>query len=154
MSTVQKCYMLHVSSYINSCLTCFRCNWPTDDDAERRNVLPNIVFCDQRSILECLTVSVSVNVPMCERESYAVAKVSIFQLTTAVSNHSTASSVHIRPLKVPYSKKFSSAKNFVKSDRQAVRQEFIFVKRRIARFVFGRSVRFLSFVENLVRNLI
>ena len=28
-----------------------------DDDAERRNVLPNIVFCDQRSILECLTVS-------------------------------------------------------------------------------------------------
>ena len=29
-----------------------------------------------------------------------------------------------------YSKKFSSAKNFVKSDRQAVRQEFIFVKRR------------------------
>ena len=28
----------------------------------------------------------------------------------------------------------------IKSDRQAVRQEFIFVK-RIARFVFGRSVR-------------
>ena len=41
-----------------------------------------------------------------------------------------------------YSKKFSSAKNFVKSDHQAVRQEFIFVK-RIARFVFGRSVRLL-----------
>ena len=67
-----------------------------------------------------------------------------------------------------YSKKFSSAKNFVKSDHQAVRQEFIFVKRRIARFVFGRSVRLLivylhihdyfwshncCFVENLVRNL-
>ena len=29
-----------------------------------------------------------------------------------------------------YSKKFSSAKSFVKSDRPAVRQEFIFVKRR------------------------
>ena len=29
-----------------------------------------------------------------------------------------------------YSKKFSSAKNFVKSDRRAVHQEFIFVKRR------------------------
>ena len=45
---------------------------------------------------------VYVNVPMCEREIYAVAKVSIFQLTTAVSNHSTALtlSVHIRPLKV------------------------------------------------------
>ena len=42
-----------------------------------------------------------------------------------------------------YSKKFSSAKNFVKSDRQAVRQEFIFVTRRVARFVFGRSVRLL-----------
>ena len=39
--------------------------------------------------------------------------------------------------------KISSAKNFVKSYRQAVRQEFIFVKRRIARFVFGRSVRLL-----------
>ena len=45
--------------------------------------------------------------------------------------------------KLLYSKKFSSAKNFVKSDRQAVRQEFIFVKRRITRFVFGRSVRLL-----------
>ena len=43
---------------------------------------------------------------------------------------------------VLYSKKFSSAKNFVRSDRQAVRQEFIFVK-RIARFVFGRSVPLL-----------
>ena len=42
-----------------------------------------------------------------------------------------------------YSKKISSAKNFVNSDRQAVRQEFIFVKRRIARFVFGRSNRLL-----------
>ena len=30
---------------------------------------------------------------------------------------------------VLYSRKFSSAKNFVKSDRRAVRQEFIFVKR-------------------------
>ena len=40
-----------------SCLTCFRCNWPTDDEAERRNVLLNIIFCDQRSVLECLTVS-------------------------------------------------------------------------------------------------
>ena len=67
------------------------------------------------------------------------------------------------------SKKFSSAKNFVKSDRQAVSQEFFFVKRRVARFVFGRSVRLLivylhihdyfwshtcRFEENLVRNLI
>ena len=52
--------------------------------------------------------------------------------------------VHRRlKIKVLYSKKFSSAKNFVKSDRQAVRQEFIFVKRRVARFVFGRSVRLL-----------
>ena len=42
-----------------------------------------------------------------------------------------------------YSKKFSSAKNFVKCDRQAVRQESIFVKRRVTRFVFGRSVRLL-----------
>ena len=33
-----------------------------------------------------------------------------------------------------YNRKFSSAKNFVKNDRQAVRQEFIFVKRRS----FGR----------------
>ena len=32
-------------------------NWPTDDDAERRNVLPKIVFCHQQSILECLTLS-------------------------------------------------------------------------------------------------
>ena len=33
----------HLVPFINSCLTCFRCNgWPTDDDAERRNVLPNI----------------------------------------------------------------------------------------------------------------
>ena len=69
---------------------------------------------------------------------------------------------------VLYSKKISSAKNFVKGDHQAVRQEFIFVK-RIARFVFGRSVRLFMvylhihdyfwshtchFVENLVRNLI
>ena len=59
-------------------------------------------------------------------------------------------------------------KIFVKSDCQAVHQEFIFVK-RIARFVFGRSVRLLigylhihdcfwshtcRFEENLVRNLI
>ena len=45
---------------------------------------------------------VYVNVAMYESEisSYAVAKVSIFQLTTAVFNHSTASSVQIRPLKV------------------------------------------------------
>ena len=48
----------------------------------------------------------------------------------------------IPAITILYSKKFSSAKNFVKSDRQAVRQEFIFVK-RIARFVFGRSVRLL-----------
>ena len=40
-------------------------------------------------------------------------------------------------------KKFSSSKNFVKCDRQAVRQESIFVKRWVARFVFGRSVRLL-----------
>ena len=67
-----------------------------------------------------------------------------------------------------YSKKFSSTKNFVNSDRQAVRQEFIFVKRQVA-LVFGRSVRLLivylhihdyfwshtcRFGENLVRNLI
>ena len=40
-----------------------------------------------------------------------------------------------------YSKKFSSAKKFVKSDRRAVRQEFIFVKRRsslVALRSFGR----------------
>ena len=34
----------HLVPYINSCLTCVDCNCPTDDDAERRNVLPNIVF--------------------------------------------------------------------------------------------------------------
>ena len=45
-------------------------------------------------------------------------------------------------LELLYSKKFSSTKNFVKSDRQAVRQEFIFVKRRVA-LVCGRSVRLL-----------
>ena len=33
-------------------------------------------------------------------------------------------------MSILYSRKFSSAKNFVKSDRQAVRQEFIFVERR------------------------
>ena len=43
---------------------------------------------------------VNVNVPMCESKTYAVAEVSHFQLTTAVSNHSAASSVHIPPLKV------------------------------------------------------
>ena len=40
-----------------------------------------------------------------------------------------------------YSKKFLSAKNFVKSDHPAVRQEFIFVKRRsslVALRPFGR----------------
>ena len=45
-----------------------------------------------------------------------------------------------------YSKKFSSAKNFVKSDCPAVRQEFIFVKRRsslVALQSFGhRSVAY------------
>ena len=43
--------------------------------------------------------------------------------------------------RILYSKKFSSAKNFVKSDRPAVRQEFIFVKRRsslVALRSFGR----------------
>ena len=43
---------------------------------------------------------------------------------------------------VLYSKKFFVSENFVKSDRQAVRQEFIFIK-QIVRFVFGRSVRLL-----------
>ena len=40
-----------------------------------------------------------------------------------------------------YSKKFSSAKHFVKSNRPAVRQEFIFIKRRsshVALRSFGR----------------
>ena len=44
-------------------------------------------------------------------------------------------------VKLLYSKKFSSAKNFVKSDRPTVRQEFIFVKRRsslVALRSFGR----------------
>ena len=36
---------------------CVIISWPTDDDAERRNVLPKIVFCDQQSILQCLTLS-------------------------------------------------------------------------------------------------
>ena len=39
-------------------------------------------------------------VPICESKIYAVAKVSIFQVPQAVCNHSTASSVHPRPLKV------------------------------------------------------
>ena len=46
--------------------------------------------------------------------------------------------------KVLYSKKFSSAKNFVKSDRQAVRQEYIFVKRRSS-LVCSSVVRSLLF---------
>ena len=41
-----------------------------------------------------------------------------------------ATSQNSRPKLLLYSKKFSSAKNFVKSDRPAVRQEFIFIKRR------------------------
>ena len=44
---------------------------------------------------------VHVNIPICESRIYAVAKVSLFQLTTTASNHvhSAASSAHIRPLK-------------------------------------------------------
>ena len=49
---------------------------------------------------------------------------------------------------VLYRKKFSSAKNFVKSDRLAVRQKFIFVKRRLSLVAlrsFGRrSVAYRS----------
>ena len=48
---------------------------------------------------------------------------------------------HSRKFMLLYSKKFSSAKNFVKSNRPVVRQEFIFVKRRsslVALRSFGR----------------
>ena len=73
---------------------------------------------------------------------------------------------------VLYSRKFSSAKNFVKSDPQALRQEFIFVKRRsslICSPVVRSSLFCLPFVftfmnvsdptlvvceKNLVRNYI
>ena len=71
-----------------------------------------------------------------------------------------------------YSRKFSSAKNFVKSDRQAVHQEFIFVKSRtslvcssvVRSSLFCLSLLFtftkisvptlVVFWKNLVRNLI
>ena len=71
-----------------------------------------------------------------------------------------------------YSRKFSSANNFVKSDRQAVRQEFIFVKCRSSlvcssivwsllfclSFIFPFMKAFLTqhlrLLKKLVRNLI
>ena len=49
------CYLLRYSKTLED--ASLLANWPTDDDAERWNVLPKTVFCDQRSILECLTVS-------------------------------------------------------------------------------------------------
>ena len=48
-----------------------------------------------------------------------------------------------------YSRKFSSANNFVKSDRQAVRQEFIFVKCRtslVCSSIVRSSLFCLSFI--------
>ena len=55
--------------------------------------------------------------------------------------------------RVLYSRIFSSAKNFVKSDRQAVHQEFIFVKRRLS-LVCSSVVRLslfcLSFIFTLM----
>ena len=50
---------------------------------------------------------------------------------------------------LPYSRKFSSAKNFVNSDRQAVRQEYILVKRRsslVCSSLFQLSLFCLSFI--------
>ena len=51
-----------------------------------------------------------------------------------------------------YSRKFSSAKNFVNSDRQAVRQEYIFVKRRsslVCSSLIQLSLFCLSFISHL-----
>ena len=82
--------------------------------------------------------------------------------------------VHCRNLvdQILYSRKFSSVKNFVKSDRQAVRQEFIFVKCRsslVCSSIVRLSLFCLSFIfpfmkafliqhlwllKKLVRNLI
>ena len=65
-----------------------------------------------------------------------------------------------------YSRKFSSAKNFAKSDRQAVRREFIFVKSRsslVCSLLVRSSLFCLSFIFTflnifnptlVVRNLI
>ena len=50
---------------------------------------------------------------------------------------------------VLYSRTFSSAKSFIKSDRQAVRQEFIFVKRRsslVCSLIVRLSLFCLSFI--------
>ena len=51
------------------------------------------------------------------------------------------------------SRKFSSAKNFIKSDRQAVRQEFIFVKSRSS-LVCSLLVKNISQEFNLVKKLL
>ena len=52
-----------------------------------------------------------------------------------------------------YRRKFSSAKNVVKSDRQAVRQEFIFVKSRSS-LVCSLLVKNISQEFNLVKKLL
>ena len=52
-----------------------------------------------------------------------------------------------------YRRKFSSAKNFVKSDRQEVRQEFIFVKIRSS-LVCSLLVKNISQEFNLVKKLL
>ena len=52
-----------------------------------------------------------------------------------------------------YRRKFSSAKNFVKSDRQAVRQKIIFVKSRSS-LVCSLLVKNISQEFNLVKKLL
>ena len=53
-------------------------------------------------------------------------------------DHSAAARKYVLIL---YSRKFSSAKNFVKSDRQAVRHEFYFRQKPVvAHLLFARSV--------------
>ena len=81
-------------------------------------------------------------------EGLATAQQEILQITWVAF---AISSVNLCVLveAVLYSKKFSSAKNFVKSDRPAVRQEFIFsnVGRRL--LLFGRSVVVLLLIVYL-----
>ena len=58
---------------------------------------------------------------------------SSFVQVNPLSFSTTASTLLLPSLSstcILYSRKFSSVKNFVKTDRQAVRQEFIFVKHR------------------------
>ena len=70
-------------------------------------------------------------------------EVAIYNLrfTAVYSGRSRKSKVkEHEKIQIQSSKKFSSAKNFVKSDPTAVCQDFIFIKRAVTRLLFGRSV--------------